>query len=424
MRLISAGSAVRVRPPAPAFARASPSGASAGRPAAPSVRRHAPSAGGSPGAHHDVPVTNLAAQVRRSVERQQLWPPGARVVAAVSGGADSVALAAPAARARGRRRPRCWPALAHLNHQLRAPRPTATRRSAARSRARLGVPLRRRPRGRRGRWRAAARRRSRWRRAAPATRSSSRRASARAAHAVAVAHTARRSGRDGAAAAAARRRHPRAARRSCRRAARIVRPLLDVRARRAAADLAARGESWRRGRDQRRPRASAQPHPPRAAAAAGRATTSRAVARVLARTAELAPRRRRLPEQRRRTPPRRSSRPSRQMAAVVRRADLAGACRRRSAPRRAAGTAAGGATRAAAVSPTSSGCWPSCRATPAAGCRVAGVTVERFSADAVLFSQGRAAGAPAAAAAGRSRCRAWWRFPNWAPVGACGPTGR
>jgi tRNA(Ile)-lysidine synthase len=37
-------------------------------------------------------LTNLAARVRRFVEHRQLWPRGARIVAAVSGGGDSVAL--------------------------------------------------------------------------------------------------------------------------------------------------------------------------------------------------------------------------------------------------------------------------------------------------------------------------------------------
>ena len=40
----------------------------------------------------DQPMTALVDRVRRAIERDGLLPPGSRVLAAVSGGADSVAM--------------------------------------------------------------------------------------------------------------------------------------------------------------------------------------------------------------------------------------------------------------------------------------------------------------------------------------------
>jgi tRNA(Ile)-lysidine synthase len=83
-------------------------------------------------------LTNLAARVRRFAERQQLWPRGARVVAAVSGGGDSVALVhlLRELEASGQV---VLVGLAHLNHQLRpeADRDEAFCRTLARD---AGVP--------------------------------------------------------------------------------------------------------------------------------------------------------------------------------------------------------------------------------------------------------------------------------------------
>lgn len=71
-------------------------------------------------------MTNLAARVRRFVVRERLWSPGARIVAAVSGGGDSVALVHLLAElaAAG---DLVLAGLVHLNHQLR---PTADRDEA------------------------------------------------------------------------------------------------------------------------------------------------------------------------------------------------------------------------------------------------------------------------------------------------------
>ena len=64
-------------------------------------------------------MTDIAARVRRYVDRQQLWPAGARVLVAVSGGSDSVALLF-LLRHLHQRGAVVLAGVAHLNHQLRA----------------------------------------------------------------------------------------------------------------------------------------------------------------------------------------------------------------------------------------------------------------------------------------------------------------
>src|SRR5690554_188915 len=63
-------------------------------------------------------MTNLAARVRRYAARRTLWTPGARLVAAVSGGGDSVALLYLLRELEAHGDVRLV-ALAHLNHGLR-----------------------------------------------------------------------------------------------------------------------------------------------------------------------------------------------------------------------------------------------------------------------------------------------------------------
>src|SRR5262245_958945 len=115
-RLISAGSTVQVRPPAPAFARlrrASARQASSRRSASQvklsrrSVREGGPFA------------MKLLAQVRHFIAQHDLMPRGAQVLAAVSGGSDSVALAV-ILRELDRDGDCRLAGIVHFNHQLRA----------------------------------------------------------------------------------------------------------------------------------------------------------------------------------------------------------------------------------------------------------------------------------------------------------------
>jgi tRNA(Ile)-lysidine synthase len=71
-------------------------------------------------------MTNLAARVRRFVARERLWRRGARIVAAVSGGGDSVALLRLLGELSGSGDLQLA-GMAHVNHQLR---PTADRDEA------------------------------------------------------------------------------------------------------------------------------------------------------------------------------------------------------------------------------------------------------------------------------------------------------
>ena len=77
--------------------------------------------------------------VRRTIERHALWPPGARILAAVSGGADSVALLLilKALEAEGAL---TVAGLAHLNHQLRGADADADEAFVASLAAKYGVP--------------------------------------------------------------------------------------------------------------------------------------------------------------------------------------------------------------------------------------------------------------------------------------------
>ena len=85
-------------------------------------------------------MTHLAARVLATVRRRQLWKPGARVVAAVSGGADSVALVHLLAElAAGGHVDLVG--LAHLNHRLRGEESERDATFCARLARDFGLPL-------------------------------------------------------------------------------------------------------------------------------------------------------------------------------------------------------------------------------------------------------------------------------------------
>jgi tRNA(Ile)-lysidine synthase len=326
-------------------------------------------------------LTNLAARVRRFVERQQLWPPGARIVAAVSGGGDSVALVH-LLRELAAGGHLVLAGIAHLNHRLRpeADHDEAFCRAlaaaagvlcdvthvdvaAAAGAARVSVEVA----GRHARYAFFARVRE-----------------ARAAHAVAVAHT-----RDDQAETVLLRLLRGAGTRGLRGAlpsrGGIVRPLLTCGRDELRAYLAARGACWRedatnadteilrnRIRHDLLPRLVRDYQP--------------GAARLLARTAELA-----------HDDEAFLAAAAHTAAAVVsskqgdgylmRTADLLAlppAIGRRVVQSMLQDSGARRAVRLVDVERVVA----VCRAAQTAGCRVAGVTVERFSPDAVLFSRG------------------------------------
>jgi len=85
-------------------------------------------------------MTPLPDRVRRAIERDRLLPPGSRVLAAVSGGADSVAMLLLLRQLA----PACGFALAgiaHFNHQLRGSESDGDERFCRELAARLGVPV-------------------------------------------------------------------------------------------------------------------------------------------------------------------------------------------------------------------------------------------------------------------------------------------
>jgi tRNA(Ile)-lysidine synthase len=332
-------------------------------------------------------VTNLAARVRGFVERQQLWPPGARVVAAVSGGGDSVALVHLLRELESGGR-LVLAGLAHLNHQLRAEadddeafcRALAAAAgvpcdvahvdvAAAATDARASIEVA----GRDARYAFFERVRA-----------------AREAHAVAVAHT-----RDDQAETVLLRLLRGAGTRGLRGAlpARggIVRPLLECGRAELRAYLAARGADWRddatnadtailrnRIRHDLLPRLVRDYQP--------------GAARLLARTAELA-----------HDDDAYLTAAAHTAAAVVS-SKQADGVRVQTAALLALPTAIGrrvvqltlqrgGATRAVRLADVDRAL-AVCRTAQAAPSRVAGVTVDRFSADAVLFSSGGSAHRP------------------------------
>ena len=222
-------------------------------------------------------LTNLAARVRRFVGRHGCGRPAPASSWPSRAAATRWRCCPPAGRARRAPATSCWPALAHLNHQLRddaardeafcrrwpsawACRSTVARAdvaalaATARSLARSGRP--------------PARATPSSTTCAPRPR---RRGRGRGAHP-------RRSGRDRAAAAAARRRHARPARRaavarraSCGRCSTCGRAEL-------RAYLAARGAAWVEDETNADLGDPPQPHPPRPAAAAGPRLPARRVA--------------------------------------------------------------------------------------------------------------------------------------------------
>jgi tRNA(Ile)-lysidine synthase len=85
-------------------------------------------------------MTSLSARVLASIRRRRLCDPGARVVAAVSGGADSVALAHLLAEL-SRAGAVTLVGLAHLDHRLRGAESTRDREFCSTLAASLGVPF-------------------------------------------------------------------------------------------------------------------------------------------------------------------------------------------------------------------------------------------------------------------------------------------
>ena len=285
MRLISAGSAVRVRPPAPALEQQS---------AVTSRRFRVQSRSHS---------ERLIDRVRRYAAQHPLWTAGRAWLRRVSGGSDSVALLF-LLRELASRGELVLAGLAHLHHHIRgadadadaafcrelavAPRyrrARGRRRRAGAGRARRGVA---RSRGTRGA--AAVLRRRRW---PPAPRRSRRgRAHARrpgARPCCCAWRAAPASSRPGGHGAA-----PRP----------VVRPLLDVHARGAAAPPRGRcGETWREDATNLDRADPAQPDPPRRDAAAAADQSRKPMPRWRAPPTSCAP----TPNFSRRLPTRRSS---------------------------------------------------------------------------------------------------------------------